>query len=515
VDTRGVLGGCSRRICFLSAALALACSDDSRPSGGQSSTAADAGSLPALASDASPAAEVSFEGTWLGTLQLPPIPIRLVLHLMRASGQSYTGTVDSPDQGGFGIPITSGQTTGRHIVLGLNDIGAVIAADLSDDGQTLSGTLLQAGASLPITFTKQPGPLDYRRPQDPVPPFPYDSLEVTFPSAESGVTLAGTLLSPKGPGPFTTVVLITGSGAQNRNEELLNHRPFLVLADALARANIAVLRYDDRGVGSSTGNFAAATSLNFADDVRGAVSYLRSQSQVPIGSIGLIGHSEGGLIAPLVANGDAGIAFLVLLAGPAVDGATIIISQGRAIAAAEGATPAELDANDALQRALFACFRSPGLASADAGSDAGRDGDAGLPSDAELDACLRQPLLAAGLSGAQLDANLQQLESPWTRFFATYDPAPALRRTQVPVLALNGSLDLQVIASVNLPILRAALTEAGNQRTVVSELPGLNHLFQHATTGAPSEYGNIDETMAPEVLTQVADWIGGLAAPAP
>jgi pimeloyl-ACP methyl ester carboxylesterase len=149
-----------------------------------------------------------------------------------------------------------------------------------------------------------------------VPPFSYDSVEVTFPSAEPGVTLGGTLISPKGPGSFTTVVLITGSGAQNRNEELLNHRPFLVLADALARANIAVLRYDDRGVGNSTGNFAAATSLNFADDVRGAVSYLRSQSQVPIGSIGLIGHSEGRLIAPMVADADANIAFLVLHSQP-------------------------------------------------------------------------------------------------------------------------------------------------------------------------------------------------------
>jgi pimeloyl-ACP methyl ester carboxylesterase len=514
VDKRVLLGNCSRLICSLSAALALACSDDSGPSpAGQASIAADAGPLPAPATtpDASPAVEVSFEGTWLGTLPLPPVPIRLVLHLVRSSGQSYTGTVDSPDQGSFGVPLTSIEVTGTHIVLGLSDIGAVIAADLSEDGRTLTGTLLQGGASLPLTLTKQPGPIDYRRPQDPVPPFPYDSVEVTFPSAEPGVTLAGTLLSPKGPGPFTTVVLITGSGAQNRNEELLNHRPFLVLADALARANIAVLRYDDRGVGSSTGNFAAATSLNFADDVRGAVSYLRSQGQVPIGSIGLIGHSEGGLIAPMVADGDANIAFLVLLAGPAVDGATIVISQGRAIAAADGATPAELDANEALQRALFACFSPAGLASADAGPG----GDAGLPSDAELDACLREPLVAAGLSGAELDANLQQFESPWMRFFATYDPAPALRRTQVPVLALNGSLDLQVLASVNLPVLRAALAEADNPRTVVSELPGLNHLFQHATTGAPSEYASIDETMAPEVLTQVSDWIGGLAAPAP
>jgi pimeloyl-ACP methyl ester carboxylesterase len=497
-------------------ALGLACADDaSRGQPSQSvQQAPDAGSESSLEARDAAADAADIAGTWLGTLQLPPIPIRLVLNITRGASGDWSGTADSPDQGSFGIPITSIDVTGDQVLIRVDSIGLQITATLSGDGQTLTGTLQQGAGSLPFSLVRQAAPLDYRRPQDPLPPFPYDALEVSFPSADPAVTLAGTLLSPRGTGPFPTVVLITGSGAQNRNEELLNHRPFLVLADALARANVAVLRYDDRGVGSSTGDFAAATSLDFAQDVRGAISYLRTQTRVPVAAIGLVGHSEGGLIAPMVADGDAGIGFLVLLAGPAVDGATITISQGRAIGAVQGASEAELDANEALQRALFGCIRGATTSTADAGAGTAPS-ELDASSDAAVHACLQQLLTGAGLTGAELERTSRQLESPWMRFFLSYDPAPALRRTRVPVLALNGSLDLQVLASVNLPVLREALAEAGNAQSLVAELPGLNHLFQHAQTGAPSEYGSISETLAPEVLTQIADWIGGLSASAP
>jgi uncharacterized protein len=288
------------------------------------------------------------------------------------------------------------------------------------------------------------------------------------------------------------VVLITGSGAQNRNEDLLNDRPFLVLADALTRAGVAVLRHDDRGVGQSTGDFAAATTEDFAQDTRGALSFLREQTQAAVGTIGLIGHSEGGIIAPLVADGNADVGFLVLLAGPAIDGEAVLVSQVRAIGAANGSPPAELDVVEAQQRALYACFEGP---------------DQPL---AELDACLSTVLASQAASEAETAPLRADLERPWMRWFMTYDPAPVLRRTLVPLLALNGSLDLQVLASLNVPALEAAFQEAGNERASVFELPGLNHLFQHATTGSPSEYAQIEETMAPEVLSQIAEWIVGL-----
>lgn len=451
---------------------------------------ADAGAPDAAA----PVADVDISGTWLGTLQVPPVPLRFVLNMERVEDGGWRGTADSPDQSAFGLPITSIDVTGDKVVVLLDAAGLEFSGQLSADGQTLAGVVEQGGSTLPLTLKRQAGLLDYRRPQDPVPPFPYHTLDVTFASDAPGVMLAGTLTWPEGPGPFATVVLITGSGPQDRNEELLDHRPFLVLADALARANVAVLRYDDRGVGKSTGDFAAATTLDFAADVRGAVHYLGSQTTFPVASVGLVGHSEGGLIAPIVADGNADVSFLVLLAGPSVDGASIILSQGRAIAAADGATPAELDATEAQQRATFTCLEDP---------------EAPL---AGVDACLREVLASQGVSEPDLAPLLAQIESPWMRWFLNYDPAPVLRRTQIPVLALNGSLDLQVLASLNVPVMEAAFQEAGNERASVSEVPGLNHLFQHAVTGSPSEYGLIPETMAPEVLTQIADWIGNLPA---
>jgi alpha-beta hydrolase superfamily lysophospholipase len=460
---------------------------------------ADAGApeAPSAPDAALPVADVDIAGTWLGTLQVPPVPLRVVFNIERGQNGAWTGTLESPDQSAADIPITSLAVTGDRVLLRVDAIGAEYSGQVSADGHTLSGTFEQGGNRLPLTLERQPGPLDYRRPQDPVAPFPYHTQDVTFASQDPAVTLAGTLTWPEGPGPFETVVLITGSGRQDRNEELLNHRPFLVLADALTRANIAVLRYDDRGGGASTGDFASATTLDFAADVRGALRYLRGQTTFPIRAIGLVGHSEGGLIAPLVADGNADVSFLVLLAGPSVDGKTIILSQGRAIAAADGAPPAQLDAAEAQQRAIYTCFGDPDAATS------------------LLDTCLRRELANQGVTEPALPGLLTQLESPWMRWFLNYDPAPVLRRTRIPVLALNGSLDLQVLASLNLPVMAAAFQEAGNDQAIVSELPGLNHLFQHAVTGSPSEYSAIAETMAPEVLTQIAAWIGSLPASAP
>ena len=468
---------------LLAAGLSLACGDDGSPSEEESSEA--------------PRADVDIAGTWVGTVEVPPAPLRVVFNIEGSAESAWSGTADSPDEGAIGIPITRIDVSGERVEVRIDSMGVVFSGEVSSDEQTLTGTVEQGGESFPLSLERQPGPLDYRRPQDPVPPFPYNEADVSFPSEEPGVTLAGTLTWPKGAGPFKTVVIITGSGPQNRNEELLNHRPFLVLADALARSNIAVLRYDDRGVGDSTGDFETATSFDFVADARGAVSYLQSQTEVDVADIGLVGHSEGGLIAPLAAEDSPDVGFLVLLAGPGVDGKTLLISQSRAIAAANGAGVAELDANEALQRALYGCF--------------------GAPDDvlSALDTCLRAELTKVGVSGEDLASILAQLETPWMRQFVVYDPAPALQRTQVPVLALNGSLDLQVLASLNVPALERAFQDGGNPHATVEELPGLNHLFQHAATGSPAEYAKIDETMAEDVLARIADWIEAVPASSP
>ena len=505
----GFLSGGRWGVLLLAAGLSLSCGDDGSPSGsdavagaggaGDQAGASGAGGEPAGGADSStdPQPHIDIEGTWLGTVDVPPAPLRIVVNIERGPANSWVGTADSPDEGALGIPITGIDVSGRRVVVRIESLGLVVSLTLSRDSQTLSGTIEQGGESLPLSMERQVGPLDYRRPQDPVPPFPYDEANVSFPSEEAGVNLAGTLTWPRGPGPFKTVVLITGSGPQNRNEELLNHRPFLVLTDALARANIAVLRYDDRGVGESTGDFEAATTFDFVADARGAVRYLRSQTEFEVGQIGLVGHSEGGLIAPLAAEGTPDVGFLVLLAGPGVDGRTVLVSQSRAIGAANGANAAELDAREALEQELYDCF--------------------GDPTDAlsTLDTCLREQLQNAGVAGEELASTLARLETPWMRQFVVYDPAPVLRRTQLPVLALNGSLDLQVLASLNVPALEQAFREGGNANTAVEELPGLNHLFQHASTGSPEEYGTIHETMAQEVLTKIGDWIERVPPTAP
>jgi hypothetical protein len=299
------------------------------------------------------------------------------------------------------------------------------------------------------------------------------------------VTLAGTLTLPAGKGPHPAVVLITGSGPQDRDETLMGHKPFLVLADHLSRRGVAVLRYDDRGIGKSKGNFSIATTADFAQDAEGALEYLKRRAEIRAKQVGLAGHSEGGIIAPMVAARRQDVAFVVLLAGTAVPGSAVILEQGHAMAKAAGASEEKL--RDA--RVKHMAFEKVMAESGDA---------------AELEKKLR----AVFGGGAGVDAQIRQVTSPWFRYFFTYDPAPALGKVKCPVLALNGEKDLQVLPDQNLPVMKAALEKGGNKDVTIVRLPGLNHLFQAAKTGAVSEYAQIEETMNPAALDAVSGWIG-------
>jgi len=302
-----------------------------------------------------------------------------------------------------------------------------------------------------------------------------------------GVRLAATLTVPPGTGPFPAVVLITGSGPQDRDETLLGHKPFKVLADHLSRQGIAVLRADDRGAGQSSGTFATATSLDFAADAEAGLAYLATRKDINARKLGLVGHSEGGLIAPIVATRNRAVGFIVMMAGSGVPGDQVLLAQQALIATASGAPADLVQRANAAMRGVFAAIR------------AAKD-------ETTLAATLRERL--AGLvPEAQIDAQLKTLLSPWYRYFLTYDPAPALRTVRCPVLAIAGEKDLQVPAKENLAAIRAALEAGGNTRIQIEELPGLNHLFQRATTGSPAEYARIEETMAPSVLEMVAGWI--------
>jgi pimeloyl-ACP methyl ester carboxylesterase len=362
------------------------------------------------------------------------------------------------------------------------------------------------------------------RPQEPKPPYPYLQREARY--TDGPIRLAGTLTLPPGGGPFPAVLLITGSGAQNRDEEIFGHKPFLVIADHLTRAGIAVLRVDDRGVGGSSGDNDSSTDDDFANDALAGVRYLAAQPEIARGRIGLLGHSEGGIVAPLAATRSPEVSFLVLLAGTGVPGAEIVMSQTewllrRAHAAAE-VRRRRLD----LERRILDAVRAEAI---DFPGPPGPQGRPSLPSlpaatDRPAAAALRaklRPLLQEGLDDALpeeraalgdaadsfVENSLQTLTSAWFRSFIRYDPRPALRHVHVPVLALGGDRDFQVPAGENLRAIGSALDEAGDKDVTVRLMPGLNHLFQHAATGGMEEYGAIAETLSPEVLDIITHWI--------
>ncbi|MGH7131939.1 MAG: alpha/beta hydrolase family protein [Phycisphaerales bacterium] len=447
---------------------------------------------------------------WSGEISAPGAKLGFILHLTRADS-GLTGKMAIPQQGltdpvdlkelaldgktltfTFGVPPMPPSAYAKFSVLIDNDAG------------TATGTMTQGGQKMPVTMKRlaagEEAP-SRKRPQEPKPPFPYTQREVEVTSPD-GAKLPGTLTIPEeskfGKGPFPAVSLVTGSGTQDRDEALMGHKPFMVLADALTRRGIVVLRVDDRGWGGHTDPaHGEGTTDTFVYDAIACIVFLKKQPEADASRVGLVGHSEGGLIAPMAAAKSSDVAFIVLLAGTGVNGREVLDAQSAAIMKAEGAP-----ADD--EKALAARKKVMDLAADPAKT-------------AEFEAALTELVriqLAAG--GKEPEPELiqqaviqgkRQLASKWMQRFMTLDPREALRKTRCPVLALNGSLDMQVIATQNLPPIAAALMEAGNPDVTIRVMPGLNHLFQHARTGSVSEYETIEETMSPEVLRIVADWI--------
>jgi uncharacterized protein len=438
---------------------------------------------------------------WVGKLTIPGgFDLRIVLRVTRLAGGLHA-VLDSPDQGAGGIPIDTVSFDGGVLKFTSAKLDASYAGKLDATGAQAVGDFTQRNVKTPLTLAKTDKVPERPRPQTPKPPFPYRAEEVAYDNAAAKLRLAGTLLFPDGAGPFPAALLITGSGPQDRDETLLGHKPFLVLADALARHGIAVLRVDDRGVGSSTGTFATATSEDFAGDAAAGVAYLRGRKEIDAHHIGLVGHSEGGLIGPMVATRTKDVAYVVMLAGPGIPGADIILAQQELIARATGETDeAALKRNRDDGRRLFDLIKhekDPAVLENKARALV----QASL---ANASAAEKQQMgdpVAAG------NAMLQQVLSPWFRYFLTYDPRSTLSRVRCPVLALAGEKDLQVPPKENLAAIASALKAGGNRDVTTREMPGLNHLFQTAKTGAPTEYGAIEETMSPAVLAIIGDWI--------
>ena len=429
------------------------------------------------------------KSAWEGTLETPAGKLRLRVNLSETA-DGLKATLDSLDQGAMGIPVTEVKVEGGKLTWRVAAIGASYEGALNAAGDTYEGTFTQ-GVALPLKLKRVEAASlgkPAARPQTPKAPFPYRSEDVKFSSKAAGVMLGGTLTMPEGKGPHPAMILITGSGAQDRDETLFGHKPFAVIADHLARRGIAVLRYDDRGVGQSTGTFKGATSADFALDAEGAFEYLLTRRELDRKRLGVGGHSEGGVVGPMVAARRKDVAFLVMLAGTGVNGEQVIYEQGAAILRANGAQEGMIAAQRRQQEAVFAAVKAGG-------------------SGEEILKRVKEKL---GDNPA-FETFAKQAADPWFRYFLTYDPAPALKQVKCPVLVMNGELDLQVLPSQNLGPIEAAFRAGGNKKVTVMKLPKLNHLFQTATTGSVSEYGQIEETMAPAALEALSGWLRGVA----
>jgi pimeloyl-ACP methyl ester carboxylesterase len=453
----------------------------------------------AAAADPDPALKAA--GHWEGEINLPQDAgqIQVMIDLVREGGV-WTGSIDIPMQGAKALPLEEVTVQEDKVHFKIKGIPGVPTFDgtlAAAPTQSIRGTFTQGGASLPFRLGRDPV-VKPVRPQDPKPPFPYTSEEVTY--TNGAVKLAGTLTLPPGDGPFPAVVMITGSGAQDRDESLLGHKPFLVLADHLSRHGIAVLRADDRGVGGSTGSVSDSTSADFAQDALAGVRFLKTHSKIAGDRIGLVGHSEGAVVGPLAASQSSDVAFVVMLAGTGVPGPEVLVLQSERMARADGTPEEKIRKQTASIRRMMDAVRTendPAVRERKL-REAARENVAALTPD---------ELKAAGGADGVIDGAVKTFNSRWFHYFLTYDPRPALRRVKVPVLALNGELDLQVIPDQNLPEIEKALKEGGNKDFTLKRLPGLNHLFQPAKTGSPTEYAKIETTMDPLVLDTVTRWI--------
>jgi fermentation-respiration switch protein FrsA (DUF1100 family) len=454
---------------------------------------------PAGASAKNPSDSIaSAEGVWQAALEGNGMRLRLQLHVAHDDQKQLVAALDSPDQGVSGLPAIKVSQKDAAIHFEIPVVNGVYDGTLNAAKSSITGTWAQSGAEQKLIFQRSDQLLDLLRPQNPVKPYPYKEEELTFPNAKSKISLAGTLTLPSGSGPFPAAILISGAGPQDRDESLVGHRPFLILADHLTRKGIAVLRFDKRGMGKSTGDFASATMEDLTGDTEAALAYLNTRKEINPKKIGLIGHSEGCLIAPVVAANSPAVAWIVLLAGPGMKGEDVLLLQSELILRAAGVNDGEVARTLAFNKQTYVIVRQ-------------EKDPAAL--EAKLNELVQTTSTGAALPPAAVQAQVRLLVSPWFRFFLDYDPVPTLQKTLCPLLALNGEKDLQIPPKENLAKIQKALQDAGNHDFQATELPALNHLFQHAPTGSPTEYGGILETMAPEALNAVSDWVLKHATP--
>ncbi|MBZ5639983.1 MAG: alpha/beta fold hydrolase [Acidobacteriia bacterium] len=451
------------------------------------------------------AAEPAPDGHFEGAIHVMGTDLEIKVDFKTVE-KALSATIDIPVQGALGLPLSNVRHDPPKIHFELAASPGIATFDGETKGDEISGKFLQAGAE--GTFHLKRGAAAKAEAAKEEPP-PYRQEEVKFRNGEEA-TLAGTLTLPATPGPHPSVVLITGSGPQNRDEELFGFKPFRVLADHLTRSGIAVLRYDDRGVGESTGSPAQATTEDFAGDVAAAVAFLRTRPDIDPNRVGLLGHSEGGIVAPMVATRTPGIAFIVLMSGMGLTGERILLDQAELIGRAEGSSEEAIRKEAEIQKHIFAAVRS-GQGWDEVRAETKKEALARIAKKPEEQRkSVPDPDTYAD---RMIEGQLAMARSPWFKFFLDYDPAKTLEKVKCPVLALFGEKDLQVPAESNRTAMAAALARGGNPDVTVKVFPGANHLYQAARTGGVSEYAVLGKEFVPGFLDTISGWIRERTSP--
>lgn len=439
--------------------------------------------------------ERDINGSWLGQLDFSNMKFRIIFNIKRGSDK-YTATMDSPDQGTTNIPVNSVTLKDSSIKFDVQALGGYYEGIINKENTFISGKWYQGG-ELQLDLTKvDKNKIIKDTIPEPLPPYHYKVEDIIYQNKKSKIKISATLTLPETGNHFPAVILIPASGKFNRNAESFGHEPFKVIADYLTRNGIAVLRYDSRGVGSSTGNYETASATDFENDVIAGINFLKLKKLIDPKKIGLIGQDEGGIIASLVARKIKTVSFMVMMASPGIPCDSLLIEQSAVIAKLEGASDAQINNSLKLNRVLYKIIKSTP--------------DSSLTYQklhlAYIDYFNN---LKESNSNLEKTFNMQSkvLLNPWFRFFISYDPAKTLEKVKCPVLAINGDKDVQVPSKENLEKISTALKDGGNKNYKVVEFAGLNHLFQTAKTGSPLEYAQIKETIAPIVLKTIVDWI--------
>jgi fermentation-respiration switch protein FrsA (DUF1100 family) len=423
-------------------------------------------------------------GVWKGTIGIPGKPVDIIFVITETGGKPET-KANVPDQGGADFPASETVYRSDSVIISFSQMKAVYKGRIHADSSVITGNWEQYNT--PYVLRLVPGKeVECKRPQEPKPPFPYKNEDVEIENIRDGVKLAGTLSMPAEGKGFPAIILITGSGPQDRNEEVFGHKPFLLISDYLTRMGFAVLRYDDRGTAKSTGDFSTSTTADFANDAEAALAYLKTRPEINTHKIGLLGHSEGGEIAPMIASHSKDVAFIVLLAGPGIKGSDLLLLQTASIARSLGSSDMQIAIASGINRKIYGWAEMEGTAGTDS---------------------IRAYLSKTGQSKETVEKQLKMVSSPWFKYFLGLDPAVYLCKVTCPVLALNGTKDIQVPYKENLEAIRQNLEKAHNKHFTIQEMEGLNHLFQHCEKCTVGEYGALEQTMDPDVLKAIGEWL--------